>query len=474
MLRPSRPLRRSIDGQRRESSSSQSSKGSMASQRISCRFHETSSSFATTSTASCATAAPPGPAAVPDSEMTLAVPLPSLHSCRAGAYKVSGLRRVHSPPQGLTSSVSAADCMDNVASAVASSVKSNSDGHSGQPSSSLKVSTPHYACLQRVFDGTVRQSCVPKSAQRLFTSAELSMLRNEARRTYTHRRSMEEQKELVVAEAEARSLLAEVALDHIAAVWELHRTECECRMRAASAAMLPVQCLEQRIRRRINEEDAQRDEQLRQEGRVAWRLQVELEKTAAADTGTREVERRAASHRFGAALTFITVQEIKLRKAVEAASAKFWGTFAQEVAEGKADAEHRALVRFLNTPEQLALAAAREQRERKRARRTARLLKLFEDQQKGFVNGCRHGTGGVSLFVGDTVKKVCGRCRVKWDEGIGYYVSIDRTVKTHPPPPPITAEADAEANTASPVGKQPPAEVVKCGSVLPPVKKGLK
>ncbi|CAC9497127.1 hypothetical protein conserved [Leishmania donovani] len=475
MLRPSQPLRRSIDGWRRESNSSQSSKVSMTSRRLSCRSHEASALFSTASAARCANTAPPGPAALPDAEVTSAVSLPSLRSCTAEAYKVSDLRSVHRPQQ-LTPPflATAADFVDSGAAAVTDKVESYADGRTKEPSSPRKISTPHHACLQVFFDGTNRQPCMPKSAQRLFTSAEVSTLRSEAQQTYTRRKRTEEQKELIAAEAEARSLLAEAALDQIAAVRELQEEERESRMRAVSAAALPVQYLEQRIRRRIDEEYAQQDAQLRQEGRDAWRLRVELETAASVDASTREVERRAATHRFRAALTFIIVQEMELRKLVEAESAKFWETFVQEEAEGKADAENRALVRFLNTPEQLALAAAREKRERRRALRTAKLLRLFQEQQEGFVKGCRHGTGGVSLFVGDAPKKVCGRCRVKWDEGLGYYVSIDRTVKIHPPPPPITAAAEADVKTASHAAKRASAEAAKSGCLLPPLKKMLK
>ncbi|CAG9576499.1 hypothetical_protein_-_conserved [Leishmania major strain Friedlin] len=474
MIRLSQPLRRSIDGRRRESNSSQSSKVSMASRRLSCRSHEASALFSTAPAARCANTAPPGPAELPDAEVTSAVSLPSLRSCTAEAYKVSDLRSVH-PPQQLTSPF-LATAVDFVgtAAAVTDTVESYADGRTKEPSSPRKISTSHYACLHALFNGTNRQPCMSKSAQRLFTSAEVSTLRSEAQQTYARRKRTEEQKELIAAEAEARSLLAEGALDQIAAVRELQEEERVSRMRAVSAAALPVQYLEQRIRRRIDEEYAQQDAQLRQEGRDAWRLRVELETAASVDASMHEVERRAAAHRFRAALTFIIVQEMELRKLVEAESAKFWETFAQEEAEGKADAEHRALVRFLNTPEQLALAAAREKRERRRALRTAKVLKLFKEQQEGFVKGCRHGTGGVSLFVGDAPKKVCGRCRVKWDEGLGYYVSIDRTVKMHPPPPPITAAADADAKTASHAAKRAPAEAAKSGCVLPPLKKMLK
>ncbi|GET89538.1 hypothetical protein, conserved [Leishmania tarentolae] len=475
MFRPAKPLRRSIDGRRSESTINQSSRASMSSRRLSYRSLDASASLSTATAARCANTAPPELAEAADAEVTSTAVLPSLHPCTAEVYKVSDLRSVH-PPQPLTSFSlgMAADFVDSAAAvAVADCAESYADGHPKEPSSPLKITTPHYACLHGFWDDTKRLPCMPKSAQRLFTSDEVSTLRSEALQTYMRRKRMEEQRELIAAEEEARSLLSEAAVDQIAAVRELQKEELQLRMRAVSEAALPVQYLEQRIRRRIDEEYAQQDEQLRQEGRAAWRLRVEVETATLVDTRTYVAERRAAIHRFRAALTFIIVQEMDLRKHVEAESAKFWEKFAQEEAEGKADAEHRALVRFLNTPEQLALAAAREKRERKRALRTAKLLKLFQEQQEVFVKGCRHGTGGVSLFVGDAPKKMCGRCRVKWDENLGYYVSLDHTVKTHPPPPPITAAADTEIETASRAAKRPPARTSKKGSVLPPLKKTL-
>ncbi|KAG5502227.1 hypothetical protein GH5_05180 [Leishmania sp. Ghana 2012 LV757] len=470
MLRPSRPLRRSIDEQRREGGSSQSAKGFLVSRRIGRRSHAASTLFTTASAGGCTTMAPAAPAAVPNAEAMSAVPLPSLDSCSDGVCNASDLRGGH-PPQRLTSSfpTTAADTVD-AAAAVRKSAESYTYGSSKHASSPLKVATTHYTCLNVLFDRTDKQPHIPKSGPGLFTSTEVLELRSEARQAYARRRRMEERRQLIASEAEARSGVAGAALDQIAAVRELHKEERESLMRAASDAALPVQYLEQRIRHRIIEEDAKRDGQLRQEGRDAWRLHVQLCKEASEDLSARVVAYRAATHRFRAALTFIVVQEIELRKCVEVESAKCWEALVQEEAEGRADAERRALVRFLSSPEQLALTAAREQRERKRARRAAKLLRLFQEQQDGFVNGCRHGTGGLSLFVGGAPKKVCRRCRVKWDENLGYYVSMDRTMKIHSPPSPLTAAVGAGVKTAPPAVKQSVAEAAKGVSVLPPLK----
>ncbi|KAG5476758.1 hypothetical protein CUR178_03932 [Leishmania enriettii] len=470
MLRPSRPLRRSIDEQRREGGSSESAKGFLVSRRIGRRTHATSTLFTTASAGGCTTMEPAGPAAVPNAEAMSAVPPPSLDSCADGMRNTSDIRGGH-PPRRLTSSfpTTAADTVD-AAAAVRKSAESYTYGSPKHASSPLKVETQHYTCLDVLLDRTDQQPHIQKSGQRLFTSIEVLELRREARQAYARRRRMEEQRQLIASEAEARSVLAGAALDQIAAVRELYKEERDSLIRAASDAALSVQYLEQRIRHRIIEEDAKRDEQLRQEGRDAWRLHVQLCNESSEDLSARVVAHRAATHRFRAALTFIVVQEIELRKCVEVQSAKCWEALVQEESEGRVDAERRALVRFLSSPEQLAQMAAREQRERKRARRTAKLLRLFQEQQDGFVNGCRHGTGGLSLFVGGAPKKVCRRCRVKWDENLGYYVSMDCTVRIHSPPSPLTAVVGTGVKTAPPAVKQSAAEAAKSVSVLPPLK----
>lgn len=348
------------------------------------------------------------------------------------------------------------------------------DGRPRLPSSAPVVpSKPQYICLHDPDEGGAARPCMPESGQRLFTSGEVSSLRREARQTYAQRQRAEERRAVTIAEKEARTLLTDAAIGQLAAVRAMERDAREAHMRAASEAALPVQYLEQRIRQRIHADYAATDAALREEGREAWRTQVELLKTEKEGAAEREAERRAAVHRFSAAATFVMVQERTSRQEVVDAEMTFWDTLAPAEAESRAEAERLALERFLNTPEQLALAAAREQRERQHARRVAKLTKLFQTQQDGFINGCRHGTGGSSLFAGPNAKKLCGRCRVKWDEELGYFVSIDRAVKIHPPPPPpaITADADGAAAAArSPAAKSAQSSVAPRSSVFPPLK----
>ncbi|KAG5501937.1 hypothetical protein JKF63_04207 [Porcisia hertigi] len=484
MLRPSRPMRRSINGQQRKSSNTQCVQGSLLSRRISCNSQVALTCSAAASDAGRAATAPPGPSACPNAVAKFSTPPPSSGYCAAESYNGDDDVRRLPPAQWLTSSCpgTTADFIDGVATAAAAATTVNNadpvGGRSEQPSSAPTVSRPQYSCLNGILEDIDRQPCMPKTAQRLFTSAEIVTLRSEARRVYTSKLKIEEQKNLFAEEAVARSLLAEAALGQIAAIRDLAKEAYDFRMQAASAAALPFLYLEERINRRVTQEYAQREKQLRQEGREAWRLQVMREEAAAEEASRREVERRAETNRFGAAVTFIIVQEAKVRKCLEDQIANFWEVFAQEEANGQAEAERLALERFNNSPEQRAIREARERREQKQARRTAKLLKLFENQQKGFVKGCRHGTGGVSLFVGDAAAKICRRCRVKWDADLGYYVSLDFAVKMHPPPPPpppsSTTLTGTDVKKVSPASKQSPAEVAKNVGVLPPLKGASK
>ncbi|KPI88624.1 hypothetical protein ABL78_2292 [Leptomonas seymouri] len=277
------------------------------------------------------------------------------------------------------------------------------------------------------------------ATQRFFTPGEIVQLRMDARLEYNKGRRLQERKDVIREEEQQRCLLTEDAMDQAHALHRWEREKFEALLRAQSAEALPFQFLEQRIQARIMRDYAREDAELRREGRAAWLEQLEKEKAAAIEMNTNAVERRAASHRFRAALTFIVVQERNVRTSLEEEATHHWEAFAQAEEASRADAAQRALERFLNTPEQLAIAEARERRERHEAKVFARLRKLFEGQQEKYIKGCHHATGGMSVFEGNAPKKICGRCRVKWDESLGYYVSLDRGVKIHPPPLPPSA-----------------------------------
>lgn len=327
----------------------------------------------------------------------------------------------------------------------------------------------HNTCLIGDDETSQRASLLPTAAQRLFTSGEIDRLRADARVEYTVGRRLQERKDLVHEETQQRHLLAADAVGQIQAVRQWETEAREALMRAKSAEALPLQYLEQRIQARIASDYSKRDAELRQEGRAAWMEHVAKSKEASAEPQPSDVERRAASHRFRAALTFIVVEERNLRDALASEAARAWESFRRAEEVSKAETAQRALERFLNTPEQLAIAAARERQERKQAKLADKQRKLFQQQQDGFVKGCRHGAGGTSVFEGDAPKKICGRCRVKWDEELGFYVSIDRSVKVHHPP--AIAKADGAAQEKKPHADAPGGRgAVPNGGPLPVLK----
>ena len=334
-------------------------------------------------------------------------------------------------------------------SSLPSVLTASGDAVSGSFASDADAGKGMSTTLPRLQRGVVNPSTLqqeqhprlPATAQRLFTSGEIVQLRVDARLEYYRGRRLQELKDVLHEEEEQRRLVVEDAVGQAQALRAWERSDLEAVLRAKSAEALPLQLLEQRIQARITHDYAEEDAKLRQEGRAAWMEQVVREKAAATETEADEVARRATSHRFRAAVTFVIVQERTMRASLEDEAAHDWEAFVQAEEASKTEAARQAMVRFLNTPEQLAIVAARERRERRQVKAAAKQRKLFEEQQETFVKGCHHGAGGSSVFEGNAPKKICSRCRVKLDEELGYFVSLDHAVKTHPPPPSFPASA---------------------------------
>jgi hypothetical protein len=423
MLRPVRPLRRSVDLSRRTSQNLQ--------------VTSTSSLLSSTTAGGDVATLSAGPAAdtkpASANATFLPPPRPYLGSLRENTT-FSGSQVTCGSPRGGG---------DNFASvkkpaAVFGLTTGERDDASAQGSAAL-VSGMNIPTSPLNSNGAElqqdRSSALPVAAQRLFTSSEIAQLRTDARLEYNRRRRLQERKEVLHDEEEQRRLLVADARSATEALLKWEKESFEALLKAKSEEAFPLQLLEMRIQARIKNDYVQEDAELRQEGRAAWMEQVAKEKAATTESETSQVERRAASHRFRAALTFIVVQERNMRMSLEEEAAQHWKGFLAAEEASRAESAHRALARFLNTPEQLALAAARERRERRQAKAEAKQRKLFQEQQDGFTKGCHHGNGGSSVFEGEVPRKICGRCRVKWDDELGYYVSLDRAVKTHPPPP---------------------------------------
>lgn len=433
MLRPVRPLRRSVDVSRRTSQGLQSVSNVSLPSSLTGRGE-------TTGAASLAAAT--GASADTQPTQRTASTLPPLQPCLKEFRSKSSNYDAATRKEGclFSSSCNTDAAIPQTHSNTAAARKT--DGVAAQANSRLaglplEVKTSSYQKGSGSDLNWEQNQSLPAAAQKFLHPSEIVQLRTEARLEYYRGRRLQERKDVLHAEEEQRHFILEDARHQIEALRHWERESLEALLRAKSEEALPLQFLELRIQGRIQRDYAAADVEQRREGRAAWRTQVALEKAAAAESAAGEVERRAASHRFRAALTFVVVQEHNMRIVLEGEASEAWQSILSAEEADKAETAHRALVRFLNTPEQLASAAARERRERRQAKAAAKQRKLFEEQQASFVKGCHHGTSGTSVFQGDAAKKICGRCRVKWDDDLGYYVSLDRAVKTHPPPPPL-------------------------------------
>lgn len=444
MLRPVRPLRRSVDTSSRRSSNTTSAQESAAPHRANQRSRSPLNTPALSAISGVKATTSAGFDTHLEFENGAAVAVPSLqprlpdlqarHDC---STRPSPQRKSFhcSFKQGFAE-------MNLRAASSTTCVKGNEADTrvSCAARSPLAFETPHTRC-DCDSAPSQRASALPVAARRLFTSDEIDHLRFDARVEYTQGRRLQERKNVIHEEAEQRRLISTDALGQAHALQDLEKRRREALLRAKSDEALPLLYLEQRIQARIASDYALQDTELRQQGRLAWIEQVANSKTAGAQTQTSNAERRAASHRFRAALTFIVVEERNLRSSLQAEADHNWEALLRDEEASKAETAQRALERFLNTPEQLALTAERERRERRQAKMAAKQRKLFQEQQDSFIRGCRHGAGGASVFDGEAPKKICGRCRVKLDEDLGYYVSLDRGTKTHPPPQFIAKES---------------------------------
>ncbi|KPA81953.1 hypothetical protein ABB37_03142 [Leptomonas pyrrhocoris] len=433
MLRPTRPLRRSADLSRRSSQGSQVASNTAVPPASDTRDNA-NSAF------SAADGKP-----VYQSTTTL----PFLRPCLTTPLKNRTFGAAEPPGKRASRCVTTAELADapSCTGTRESGLMRHDDGAAVCFAATPPSAPEPLAAQMSGADGSVlhQRGLLPAATQRLFTSDEIAQLRVEARLEYSRGRRLQERKDVIHEEGQERRLLIEDAMSQAQALRDWEKERFAALLRAKSAEALPLQLLELRIQARLTHDYAREDAEQRREGRAAWIDQVAEMKATVTKTETSAVDRRAASHRFRAAVTFVVVQEHNIRTSLEEEAARHWTAFFQAEETSKAEAAQRALVRFLNTPEQLAITAAREQRERRQAKIFAKQRKLFEEQQEKFTKGCHHATGGVSVFEGDPPKKICGRCRVKWDEKLGYLVPLDRTTKSHPPPLPLPSASVTDA-----------------------------
>lgn len=274
------------------------------------------------------------------------------------------------------------------------------------------------------------------SGKKWFTPSEIALLHSQAQMEYEQKCRSLQLRSFIHEEENARMDVVVDATCQMRELQERATRGMETIMRETSLLPLPLQKLELRIKGRLTWEYHEQDMRLREEGRAAWKLETEeMEKAQVAADERNTVQRRAEKFQFGAAMTFLVVHERNLRGLLEQEVSAEWERLLGDEAADKEASDRLAHERFMNTPEQLALTAARERRDRKRQKRDARLLRLFTEQQNKFITQCHHRKDGGSLFEGPDAKVICGRCRVKLDEVVGYYVSLEKGVVIHPPPP---------------------------------------
>lgn len=328
-------------------------------------------------------------------------------------------------------------------------------GYVGQPESCLDsvhdgTLTTHSATIE--WDTRPTASCT----QRRFEDWELVTLRAEAVMDYLILKNRTEVGELERAETLAREEIVEDAQCQ----WFALCSRKQDTLGALGGGPLTgkgraVQLLEERLQARTMCADlAARDEEeaQREEGRRAWNAHIEVQARRERDAAEQVRAAKEREDQFRGAVTFLIVRERRDREELEVDEHWARRRLKEEDVAGRAEADRLTYERFINSPEQQALIAAQRLQEERARKAAARRQRLHAVEQARFIEGCHHGRGGVSLFGGPAPKKVCGRCRVKFDDSLGYYVSMDA------PPP-------SKAATKAPDNKKKEAKAVAPSSV---------
>lgn len=189
----------------------------------------------------------------------------------------------------------------------------------------------------------------------------------------------------------------------------------------------------------------QNDEaEMRANGRKAWQEEVEEMERQNRVQEERKAAQRAEENVRRRAVLFVVSEEREYRAGVEAGWQSEWDGMMKLQADFAKECEARALEAFLNSPEQLALAAERAKKERRQRLREKKAAKKFETEQKKMIQGCTHGPQGSSVFQGKKPRTMCPRCRIQWDEELGHYVAMDPMKRGS-----VTSQQRRSVNSAS-------------------------
>lgn len=260
-----------------------------------------------------------------------------------------------------------------------------------------------------------------------FEDWEIKAMQVEAIADYHLRRNRAEIADVCRQERLAREDLEDDCLQRLAMVHGIEHTGWQDAHKSSTLLSL----LERRLVERKQKEEfllAQTEERLREEGRAAWRREQAELASQAAESERLATQRRTMECQGRAALVFLASRERVFRDEVTQAEEAAWGDMCRAEPAARVDLERLAYEQFMNSPEQLALAAAKLAKEAKERKKAARIKQLFEAEQMRLISICHHGRNGVSLLDPSTApaaKRVCPRCRVRYDEALGYLVRED-------------------------------------------------
>ncbi|CCW70700.1 unnamed protein product [Phytomonas sp. Hart1] len=277
-------------------------------------------------------------------------------------------------------------------------------------------------------DSCTRSSYIPSRFHDLFGDSELQVYRREALSDYIIMKNKIELRDFFINERIIREEIDDVAFSQFQAIHTRFWEESSKFSMLADASGQLLMKLQNRLQRSENFKEAKSAEweaRLLAEGRCAWQEEVKSQEEKAREEVERSKQKKAEENQFRAAVVFIICRERTDRGLFEKEIEAAWNKLFSKEADERKEAEQLAYERFMNSPEQLALAAERERKALKERKRKARFQKILQAEQKRIIDRCHHGRNGTSLLENPGPQKSCCRCRICFDENLGYYVNID-------------------------------------------------
>ncbi|CCW65118.1 unnamed protein product [Phytomonas sp. EM1] len=273
-----------------------------------------------------------------------------------------------------------------------------------------------------------RSSYIPSRFLKFFNDSELQASKRQAMSDYIIIKNKLELRELLLNAEIMRGEIEDAALSQLQAI---HTRFCKELSKFSMLAGVPGRRLlkfQGRLKQRENlknAENAKWEAQLLAEGRCAWQDEVKAQEEKSREEVERSRLKKIQENQFRAAIVFIVCRERTDRGLLEGEVETAWNELCGKEANERKEAEQLAYERFMNSPEQLALAAERERKALRERKKKARLQRILQSEQKRIIERCHHGRNGTSLLENPGPQKACCRCRIRFDEHLGYYISSD-------------------------------------------------